>query len=143
MKLLFLILISSVQTVKTLDVITVEKFAKIEQESSKSLQSSPQKCSYSNKIRLLDRLTENSAEVLIDSLNESTGIDSDPIDQEISKIIATELQNQSQSSSVGSGSILSLDLKSPMMEDEKGLKSILRNSQAVGVRYFLGCRLDI
>ena len=132
MKLLFLILISSVQTVKTLDVITVEKFAKIEQESSKSLQSSPQKCSYSNKIRLLDRLTENSAEVLIDSLNESTGIDSDPIDQEISKIIETELQNQSQNSSAGSASILSLDLKSPIAEDEKGLKSILLNSQAVG-----------
>ena len=117
--------ISSVQTVKTLDVITVEKFAKIEQESPKSLQSSPQKCSYSNKIRLLDRLTENSAEILIASLNESTSNDSDPIDQEISKIIATELQNKSQSSSVDSGSIVSLDLKSPIAEDEKGLKSII------------------
>ena len=114
--------ISSVQTVKTLDVITVEKFAKIEQESPKSLQSSPQKCSYSNKIRLLDRLTENSAEILIASLNESTSNDSDPIDHEISKIIATELQNKSQSSSVDSGSILSLDLKSPMAADEKGMK---------------------
>ena len=124
--------ISSVQTLKTLDIITVEKFAKIEQESPKSFQSSPQKSSYSNKIRLLDRLTENSAEILIGSLNESISNDSDPIDHEISKIIATELQNQSQSSSVGSGSILSVDLKSPMMEDEKGLKSILRNSQAVG-----------
>ena len=117
--------ISSVQTVKTLDVITVEKFAKIEQESPKSLKSSPQKCSYSNKIRFLDRLTENSAEILIASLNESTSNDSDPIDHEISKIIATELQNKSQSSSVDSGSILSLDLKSPMFEDEKGLKSII------------------
>ena len=117
--------ISSVQTVKTLDVITVEKFAKIEQESPKSLKSSPQKASYSNKIRLLDRLTENSAEILIRSLNESTSIDSDPIDQEISKIIATELQNQSQSSSAGSASILSLDLKSPITEDEKGMKSLI------------------
>ena len=117
--------ISSVQTVKTLDVITVEKFAKIERESPKSLKSSPQKSSYSNKIRLLDRLTENSAEILIASLNESTSIDSDPIDHEISKIIETELQNHSQSSSVGSASILSLDLRSPMLEDEKGLKSII------------------
>ena len=107
-----------------MDVITVEKFAKIEQESTASVESSPQKFSYSNKIRLLDSLTENSAEILIGSLNESTEIDSDPIDQEISKIVAIELQNQSQISIAGSASILSLDLKSPLADDEKGLKSI-------------------
>lgn len=121
-------LIYSVQTVKTLDVITVEKFAKIEEESPMSLQSSRQECSYTNKIRLLDRLTKSSTEIVIGSLNESTGNDSDSIDQEISKIIETELQNQSQSSSADSTSILSLDLKSPMVEDEKGLEFFILKS---------------